>query len=109
MGLRNEGRWDKFSVGSTHPAMLRALFPKAAFIPKERSLHVAVLLHSAHLHNRIDALIDSGATDNFISPTVVSQFKVPTYELTKPKVVRNVDGTTNSNGIVNKYTAITIL
>jgi hypothetical protein len=89
--------------------MLRALFPQAAFIPKERSLHATVLLHSAHLHSKIDALIDSGATDNFMSPTVVSQFKVPTYELTKPKVVRNVDGTTNSNGTVTKYAPITIL
>jgi len=109
MGLRNEGRWDKFSVGSTHPAMLRALFPQAAFIPKERSLHAAVLLHSSHLHNRIDALIDSGATDNFISPTLVSSFRIPTYGLDKPKVVRNVDGTTNSNGTVDQYAAFTIL
>jgi hypothetical protein len=89
--------------------MLRALFPQATFIPKEQSFHTAVLLHSTHLHNRIDTLIDSGATNNFISPALVYQFKVPTYGLTKPKVVCNVDGTTNSNGTVNEYAPITIL
>jgi hypothetical protein len=68
-----------------------------------------VLLHSAHLHNQIDTLIDSGATDNFISPAVVSQFRIPTYGLDKPKVVCNVNGTTNSNGTVDRYALITIL
>jgi hypothetical protein len=89
--------------------MLRALFPQAAFIPKERSLHTAVLLQSAHLHNTINALIDSGATKNFISPALVLQFRIPIYGLTKPKIVRNVDGTANSNRTVTKYTSITIL
>jgi hypothetical protein len=89
--------------------MLRALFPQAAFIPKERSLHAAVLLQSAHLHSTIDALIDSGATDNFISLTLVHQFRIPIYELAKPKIVRIVDGTANSNGTVTEYAPITIL
>jgi hypothetical protein len=89
--------------------MLRALFPQAAFISKERSLHAAVQLQSAHLHNTIDALIDSGATNNFISPALVLQFRIPIYRLTKSKIVRNVDGTTNSNGVVNEYAPITIL
>jgi hypothetical protein len=88
--------------------MLRALFPQAAFIPKEQSLHAAVL-QSAHLHNNIDALIDSGATDNFILSALVYQFKIPTYGLDKPKIVRNVNGTTNNNGTVKEYAPITIL
>jgi hypothetical protein len=89
--------------------MLRALFPQAAFIPKEQSLHAAVLLQSAHLHNTIDALIDSGATNNFISPALILQFRIPIYGLTKPKFVCNVDGTANSNGTVTEYAPITIL
>jgi hypothetical protein len=89
--------------------MLRALFPQAAFIPKERSLHTAVQLQSAHLHSTIDALIDSGATDNFISLALVHQFRIPIYKLTKPKIICNVDGTANSNGTVTEYAPITIL
>jgi hypothetical protein len=89
--------------------MLRALFPQATFIPKERSLHAAVLLQSAHLHNTIDALIDSGATNNFILPTLVHQFQISVYGLSKPKIVRDVDGTANSNGTVTEYAPITIL
>jgi hypothetical protein len=42
-------------------------------------------------------------------PTLVLQFKILTYRLAKPKVIRNVNGTTNSNGTVDQYALITIL
>jgi hypothetical protein len=42
-------------------------------------------------------------------PTLVFQFRIPTYGLDKPKVVCNIDGATNSNGTVDQYAAITIL
>ncbi len=48
------------------------------------------------------ALLDSGATDNFISPDVVEHFKVPTRILPAPRTIRNVDGTRNSIGSVTK-------
>jgi hypothetical protein len=53
--------------------MLWALFPQAVFMPTQLSLHATVKLHSKYYHTDVQALVDSGATDNFISPTLVKQ------------------------------------
>jgi hypothetical protein len=42
------------------------------------------------------ALINSGATDNFISPYIVNRHILPQYQLPRPRIVRNVDGSINS-------------
>ena len=98
MGSRNEKPRDKFLESPSHAAMLRAIFPQAVFIPKERQVKTPIFIKSAILHSSINALLDSGATDNFISPTVINRFNIPTYQLPRPKKVRNVDGTENSMG-----------
>jgi len=108
MGTRNEKLRNKFLESPTHAAMLQALFPEAVFIPKRHQIKAQVQLQSAHLHANIYALIDSGATDNFISPITVKHFNLPTYELPKPKIVRNVDGTKNSIGPMTHTTNLEV-
>src|SRR6267154_729243 len=71
MGKRNEGHRHKYLDGPLQAAMLRALFPQAAFMPTQRSIYADVQLHSRHLHSNTRALVDSGATDNFISPALL--------------------------------------
>src|SRR6267154_97245 len=71
MGKRNEGHRHKFLDGPLQAAMLRALFPQAAFMPTQRSIYAMIQLHSRRLHSTTRALIDSGATDNFVSPTLL--------------------------------------
>jgi hypothetical protein len=78
--------------------MLWALFPQAVFMPTQRSLHTTVKLHSQYYHTDVQALVDSGATDNFISPTLVKQCRIHTRTLEEPRTIRNVDGTKNTNG-----------
>ena len=78
--------------------MLRALFPKAIFTPIKRSVHSLVRFHSQSLHSEVDALVDSGATDNFVSPDLVDYFRIPTYRLEEARGVRNVDGSPNHIG-----------
>ena len=63
--------------------MLRAMFPKAILIPKDSSIHTSVNLRSTQLISEVDALIDSGATDNFISSDIIQQFNIPTCVLNK--------------------------
>ena len=87
MGTRNEKPRNKFLESPTHAAMLWALFPEAVFIPKRHQIKAQVHLQSAHLHANIYALIDSGATNNFISPVTIKRFNLPTYKLPKPKIV----------------------
>ena len=83
------------------PAMLRALFPDAVYIPKQKYVHAPVKFHSRTIHSDVNALIDSGATENFISPELVEHFWIPTLDV-KPRVIRNVDGTSNQMGKVIK-------
>ena len=78
--------------------MLRTIFPEAAFIPKERQVKVPLHLQTKSRVAKLHALLDSGATDNFISPLIINRFKIQTHKLPKPKIVRNVDGSRNSIG-----------
>jgi hypothetical protein len=88
--------------------MLRALFPQAVFIPYEQSIHAPVNLRSASLISEVDALVESGATDNFISPAVIQHFGIPTRQLHKPRAIRNVDGTANKIGAVTHVADLTL-
>ena len=105
MGSRNERNRDKFLEGPKHAAMLRAVFPQATFLskePKESTVHAPVNLRSLKIIFEVAALIDSGATDNFILPQVIKCFEIPTKELDKPRTIRNVDGTHSKIGEINK-------
>jgi len=82
--------------------MLRALFPNATFKSKNRAVHADIRFHSSTLHQEASALINSGTTNNFISPDLVDHFFIPTIKLPKPKTVQNIDGTRNSVGTIDQ-------
>ena len=88
--------------------MLRALFKDAIFKPNQSSVHAPVIFHSRTLHSQVSTLIDSGATESFISPDLVKHFSISTHEIPKPKVVRNIDGTKNSIGKVTHTATLRI-
>ncbi|QRW20440.1 Retrotransposable element Tf2 protein [Rhizoctonia solani] len=46
----------------------------------------------------LKTLIDSGATSNFISPSIVEKYKIPKTQLENPQVVRMLDGTISQTG-----------
>jgi hypothetical protein len=81
MGQRNEYHGNKFLDSPCYAALLRALFPQAAFIPKDRSVTIPFNLQSESVISKVEALIDSGATDNFISPHVIELWKIQTRKL----------------------------
>jgi hypothetical protein len=43
----------------------------------------------------VKALVDSGATDNFVHPNFAKRMKIGQRELDKPKNIHNIDDTTN--------------
>ena len=108
MAYRNEGHGDKFLSGPLQAAMLRAIFPQAAFLPQDHSIKVPFNLRSASLISEIDTLIDSGATDNFIFPHVVKQWEITTQPIGMPKAIRNVDGTVNTIGQVTETVKLSL-
>ncbi|HEX9503014.1 MAG TPA: retropepsin-like aspartic protease [Patescibacteria group bacterium] len=82
--------------------MIRAIFPSDAFVLKQRSIKAKVQMYTSKVAAEAQALIDSGATENFISPSFISRYNIPTHSLSKPKIVRNVDGTKNQNGNIEE-------
>ena len=51
--------------------MLRALFSDAVYIPKQKYVHTPFKFHFRMIHSDINAFIDSGVTENFISLELV--------------------------------------
>jgi len=52
---------------------------------------------------KTSALLDSGATENFISHQYAQQLQLPVKRLAIPRKVFNVDGTTNQKGDIVFY------
>jgi hypothetical protein len=98
MGSRDEKSWNKFLESPSYTAMLRMMILEAIFIPKECQVKAPLSFKSATLQSNLNTLVDSGATDNFISLLIINHFNIPTYELLKPKTVCNVDRSKNSIG-----------
>jgi hypothetical protein len=85
MGSRNEKSQNKFLESPLHATMLRVMFLEAVFIPKECQVKASLLFESATLQSNLSTLVDSGATDNCISPLIINCFNIPTYKPLKPK------------------------
>src|ERR1700761_8001635 len=55
-----------------------------------------------------DALVDTGATHNFLSPQFVHAFNLKKCPLLKPRIIRNIDGTRNKGGNITHYVDLTV-
>jgi hypothetical protein len=56
----------------------------------------------------IKALVDLGATDNFIHPNFVRRMGLGQRELDKPKNIYNIDDTTNKSGQITHYLSLAV-
>ncbi|QRW17263.1 Retrotransposable element Tf2 protein [Rhizoctonia solani] len=72
-----------------------------------------LLFINLELHNfpteHLRTLIDSGATSNFISPSIVEKYKIPKTQLENPQVVRMLDGTISQTGCIWHQVHLTVL
>ena len=53
-------------------------------------------------------LVDSGATDNFIDPRLITRLGLGTRDLERPRKIWNIDGTNNQAGMLTKYVDLSV-
>ena len=82
----------------SNTAFAQACFTDSVYIARNHAIKVPVLLHTKSEKAEEKALLDCGATENFIHPRLVKRLQLKACPLKKARTVRNVDGTTNRLG-----------
>jgi len=67
-----------------------------------------VQLYTQFRRVKVDALLDCGATENFIHPRLVKKLKLKMKLLKKSRQVKNMDGTTNKARAVTEVAILEI-
>ena len=70
---------------------------------KKDSMTIQVQVHAWHKKTEASALLDSGATHNFIDTRAIKSLGLGTRILSQPRIVHNVDGTINQEGTITHY------
>jgi hypothetical protein len=78
------------------------------YIARNHAIQVPFQLRTRKKRADRKALLDSGATECFIHPRMVRQLGLKTKDLSKPRKVRNVDGTPNQAGEIRQACEMTI-
>jgi hypothetical protein len=73
------------------------------YIKQLTSMNVPFSFQTAHAKAKETALLDSGATENFIDETTWKRMRVGRQPLVKPIKVYNVNGTENKQGEMTHY------
>ena len=71
-------------------------------------MRIPVLFTSAHATAEREVLIDSGATDNFISKNLLHRLKIGYLPVETPIKIWNVDRTHNQDGAISHFTDLQV-
>ena len=71
-------------------------------------MSIRVFLHTSSKRAEASALLDSGATENFINEGYARWLRIPFKRLHTPREVYNVDGTPNKNGWIKFFTDLEV-
>ena len=66
------------------------------YIQKKSAVHIPLLFKGTKKVEK--ALLDSGATENFLDTRTVDCLKLTTYPLNEPQHIYNIDGSNNKAG-----------
>ena len=89
-------------------AIIQAVFPNNMFQPNIRAVHTKIILHLQNKRANTQALVDSGATENFIHHQLIKWFNIPTTPLSQPRTARNVDGSLYKSGKITEKVELEI-
>ena len=70
---------------------------------QKNSITISLTVNMWHKTTKIEALLDCGATHNFIDPRTIKSLAMGTNPLKQALTVHNVDGTINQGGTISQY------
>jgi len=89
-------------------ALIRALNSECVYLSSRQSISIQVFLHTLKKRAETPALLDLGATENFINHWYAQSLNLPVKRLPNPRKVYNVDGTTNQREDICFYTDLEV-
>jgi hypothetical protein len=92
----------KFLEGEQLVAVIRKLDVDMMYISKKKSLQLPINIITYQGKQEDIALIDSGATNNFIDFRTVNKLGLGTRKIPRPIELYNVDGTHNQDGKIER-------
>ena len=90
-------------TGSDRAAWIRALGTCIMYVSEISAINVPFTFYCARGMAEERALVDSGATENFMDNWMVERLGIGKREMTTPRRVFNVDGSENKQGILTHY------
>jgi hypothetical protein len=84
-------------------AWVRALCCNTVYITRYQSMRVPVLIRTSYFMADKKALVNSGATDNFMHPAFAKRMGLGLQKLPTPKKIFNIDNTSNKSGMITHY------
>jgi len=94
---------DEADARLVHAAWLRKTSDNV-YMSNWRSMNLRTYVHAAHRRTETATLLDSGATENFMSLTYAKWLKLPFKHLAQERPLFNVDGSANKSGSIKYYT-----
>jgi len=79
------------------------------YINPVNTINLSIPVQTVHAMAEQTALLDSGATENFISFRTWKQLGIGQQELNKPITVHNINGTENKKGKITHYCWLRVL
>src|SRR5882757_9243112 len=101
-------RHSGFSLRLISSALIRNSDRTNVYMSIRKSMTVRTYIHSPLKRAETTALLDSGATENFMNLAYAKWLKLPIKMLRHPRPLFNVDGSTNKQGDLKFYTDLTM-
>jgi hypothetical protein len=98
-----------FSQRLNPTAWVRALRCNSVYITRYRSMRIPVSIRTSYFMAEKRALVDLGATDNFMHPSFAKRMGLGMKELPNPKKIFNIDNTTNKAGMITHYLDLDVM
>jgi len=98
---------DEVDERLAHAAWLRKT-SENVYMSNRKSMTLKAYIHATHRRTEAPALLDSGATENFMSLMYAKWLKLPFKRLPYERPLLNVDGTTNKTGSLKYYTDLQV-